>query len=294
MPDSARCILGAKVDSLLDVRLPCFASFKLDGIRARWWHLEFMSRTFKTIANRNLRALAAEHLAGCTGWDGEIIVGDPTDPMCFRKTESFVNSRSKPIPPEGVRFFVFDHSLAPGGFADRIQQLGDRSPFCVVLNQVLLTEFEELVTFEEYAVNRRYEGIITRSPTGRYKNGRSTLREQLLLKVKRVEHHEARIVDFEELQRNFNEPTSDERGYTKRSSAQGGKVPGGTLGAIVGLWEDRKVRVGSGFTQAERDEIWSRREQYLGGAVRFKRLAATGGYDLPRSAIYEGIRLPGT
>lgn len=293
MADTARCILGAKADSLEDIRLPCIGSFKLDGIRARWWHLEFMSRTFKTLPSRTLRTLMQPWLEQATGWDGEIIVGDPTHPDAFRKTESFVNSRNKPIPAEGVRFFVFDNSIAPGGFVDRLETIHDRPPFVVKLNQVILSTYDELVAFEDYAVARGYEGIVCRAPGGPYKHGRSTLREQYLVKVKRFLDDECTVIGFEELQRNFNDPELDERGYTKRSSAQDGKVPGGTLGKLVVRWGDRELRVGSGFTQADRAEIWSNRDKYLNRLARIRYLPH-GMKDLPRHPIWKGWRTLGT
>ena len=50
-----------------------------------------------------------------------------------------------------------------------------------------------------------FEGAMVRSLDGRYKNGRSTLREGLLLKVKPWKDSEAEILEVYEMMRNENE-----------------------------------------------------------------------------------------
>lgn len=279
-------MLGAKVESLTQVQLPCFASLKLDGIRAIWQSREFFSRTLKTLANRNLQGLFSQ-LQLLDGFDGELILGEPNAPDVFRRTSSVVNSINKSV--DGVRFFVFDNCNDPSPYWKRIENTPELLPHVVKLDQVLIESYAQLVDFEEYAVSNGYEGIICRRPDGRYKFGRSTLNEQLLLKVKRFVDAEGRVIGFEELEHNANPATLDERGYTKRSSHREGKVHGGVLGALLVEWEGKTVRVGTGFTGDDRKGIWRNQRDLLGALAKF-RYFPVGMKDLPRHPSFQGFR----
>lgn len=280
-----RVILGAKVENLRALRYPLFASFKLDGIRAFKYGPELFSRTFKCIPNRALRQL----LAGVpSGWDGELIWGEPTAPDVYRKTNSFAMRHEGPI--DGFRFFVFDNREDRGIFADRNGRLYDLPPLVVKLDQRLVESAEEVEGLEQQALDLGYEGLVLRAPEGAYKAGRSTLREQYLLKVKRFEDSEAEVTGFDELHSNANEAKLDERGYTHRSSHKENKIPMGTLGALVcRTVEGVTFRIGTGFTQADRAEIWRRRDYYLGKLAKFKHLPV-GAKDAPRHPVWLGWR----
>jgi DNA ligase-1 len=132
---------------------------------------------------------------------------------------------------------------------------------------------------------------------GRYKQGRSTAKEGILLKLKPFEDSEAIITGFEELQHNENEQFTSELGYSKRSSQQAGLVGGNTLGKflVTGTQEEHfggvefKVGSGLGLTQALRQEIWDNREKYLGKLIKFK-YQKIGSIDKPRIPIFLGFR----
>lgn len=284
-----RPILGAPVKSLEALRYPLFASYKLDGIRAIWYGSEFISRTCKTIPNRSLQAIASK-LNIPTGWDGELIFGEPNGKQVFRVTTSAVMGsvelRNYATP---IRFFVFDHAGAPGGFAERNGQLNDIHPLVVKLDQVIVTSAAEALTYEQEALSKGYEGIVLRDPRGPYKQGRSTLNEQYLLKVKRFTDAEARVIGFDELMHNANEAEKDERGYTKRSSHQDNKIPMGILGALVCEMGGLEFRIGTGFTTSDRQQIWRDRDQYLGQLAKFKYFSV-GVKDAPRHPVFLGWR----
>lgn len=99
-----------------------------------------------------------------------------------------------------------------------------------------------------------------RHPQGPYKNGRSTLRQQWLLKHKDWQDAEGTIIGFEERMHNANEDIKDNFGYAKRSSAKDGMQPTGTLGALILETPWGELRVGTGFDDALRAEIWERNE----------------------------------
>ena len=251
------------------LKFPLFVSYKLDGWRGGYEVAEFFTRKRLTFPNRNLQAMFKPIGSQISGWDGEVIVGEPFGKGVFSRTDSYCKKHSgtTTLP---VRFFVFDNYEAPGEFWQRIETLHDISPLVVKLDQTLINSIPELLAFEEEALTLGYEGIILRDPRGRYKQGRSTLNEQYLVKLKRFSDAEARVVGFEELQHNANAAEKDELGYTKRSSHAENKLGMGVLGSLVCRVGEVELRIGTGFNAADRRAIWGHRDQYLGRLAKFK------------------------
>lgn len=291
MSDYFRPLLGAKLEgSLMQIRLPAFVSYKVDGWRGIWQGLEYISRSGKNIPNRALRSFAVQNVVP-VGWDGEIIVGDPFGDGVFSRTDKFCKKMDKAIPPEGVRFFVFDNINSPHKeYWRRLEELHDLSPLVVKLDQELVETYDRLIEIEEEAVAKGYEGICTRNPLGPYKHGRSTMKEQYLVKVKRYLEEEVRIEGAVEKQHNANPAFISEGGYTKRSSHKDGKAPAGTLGALIVNWRGNELRVGSGWDRQTAAELWALhlRGELHGrvGTVRFSPPTK----DLPRQPIWKGLR----
>jgi len=283
-----RPMLGAKIEDLSLLRFPLLASYKLDGVRAIWWGKEFMSRTLKTIPNRALQRKAAEILGNYPRWDGELIAGEPYAKDVYNKTIRCVMTESAPAEP--LTFFVFDNADdSTHGFEDRLRSVHHIPGLVFKLMQVRVDSLFELLDFETSAIEQGYEGLVLRHPSGSYKQGRSTFREHGMLKLKRFADAEATVIGFEELLRNENPATLDERGYTKRSSHQDNKVPGGLLGALVCKRGNREFRIGTGFTEAQRLEIWRNRDKYTGKLAKFKSFPV-GVKDLPRHPVFLGWR----
>jgi DNA ligase-1 len=283
-----RLLLGAKAESLHDIKLPCYASYKVDGWRARWQGLEFFSRNNKTIPNRALQSYAVQSVIP-VGYDGELIVGEPNDPFVFRKTDAFCKTMRAPLPPEGIRFFVFDNVLLDDmSFERRMHTLESFPPFVIRLEQQFINSYDVLESFENEAVVSGFEGIVTRHPDGRYKNGRSTMREQYLVKVKRYLEEEVRIIRAEEKLHNANPAFISETGYTKRSSHAEGKVPAGTLGALVVDWRGQELRVGTGWDSRTAGELWAIRDSLPDKKCTIRFSPPTK--DLPRQPVWKCLR----
>ena len=284
-----RLLLGAKAASLTDIRLPCLASYKYDGWRGLWQGLEFFTRNGKTIPNRALQRAARQYDLP-PGWDGEVIVGAPSGPGVFDRTNTFCKTLSASIPPEGVRFLVFDNSTNEGDFLGRQASIFSIPPFVEVVEQEFISTYDDLEAFEARAVELGYEGICTRAPHGPYKHGRSTLKEQYLVKLKRYIDGEFQIIGAEELMHNANPAFISETGYTKRSTHQDGKIPAGVLGKIIVDWCGHELRVGTGFDSEDRAHLWQRflRGDLVGdwATIRYSPPTKT----LPRQPVFKAIR----
>lgn len=279
------------------IRYPVFASVKLDGIRACVVDGKLLSRSLKPIPNHFTQVKFGKD--ELNGLDGELCVGPLYAKDLMQRTTSGVMC-SGGVPD--VKFQVFDYwtdaelsynsrlEILTQGF--KLNSFSSRNRHVELLEQKIVHDPDELLAFEETALEQGYEGLILRSPMGRYKYGRSTAREQYLLKIKRFADSEAVVIGFEERMHNANEATLDERGYTKRSSHQENLVPMNTLGAlkVKDLLTGIEFSIGTGFDDAKRAEIWSSRDYQLGRTVTYKHFKASGVKIAPRFPVFKAFR----
>jgi DNA ligase-1 len=287
-------MLASKVTKFDALKFPLLASIKLDGIRATVQGGQLLSRTLKPLPNKAIQAL----FAGLPeGLDGELILGDPAAPDCFRKTSSKVMSPDEDA--EGIVFHVFD-KFAPtptDPFTNRsfyleiaVKENRDKYPIHLVF-QTKINSLEMLEQFEEMVLAEGHEGVMLRSLNGPYKQGRSSEREGYLLKLKRFQDGEAEIIGVEEQMHNDNEAETNELGRTKRSTKQEGMIPAGVLGAlnVRDLVSGVEFDIGTGFDADERAEYWKKRKKLTGLIAKYKYFA-TGGKDKPRFPVFDGFR----
>lgn len=269
------------------VRYPVAVSPKLDGVRATFaGGLTPVSRSLKPFPNKAINSTFVSSVP----FDGEFIVGDAHSPTVFRDTMKVVMSFDAPI--DNLRMCVFD--LVDLGthqerFA-RVCQLVDYKRIIPVPHTIVKNQ-EELLGYEDTMLKVGYEGIMLRDPNGLYKNGRSTVTEGGLLKLKRKLTAEARVVGFEEQMHNANEATTDALGHTERSSHQANKHPMGTLGALVvqDIKTGIEFNVGTGFSAEERQDIWNKRDSYDKKVLTYEYLPI-GVKDKPRHPVFKGWR----
>lgn len=285
-------LLASAIESSQELKYPLLASPKLDGIRCIILGGRALTRSLKEVPNRHVQNIIGNsHLEGL---DGELLVGNAVDNNAWNYTTSGIMSR------EGTpdfKFHVFD-DITTGkykGFHERLTSLQHRFldyPHIEVVPHDYISNPEELDAYENMRVEQGYEGVMLRDPNGLYKYGRSTLKEGILLKMKRFVDTEAVVQGFVEQLHNSNEATINALGHTERSSHKAGMVGKGTLGALIVRSEAFKeqFQIGSGFTAAQRQEIWDNQEKYLFAQLRFK-YQSVGVLDAPRFPIFQGWRL---
>ena len=276
-------MLASPFDEAL-LKFPVLASPKLDGVRAIVRDGVVLSRALKPIPNKWVQ----QRFSHLEHFDGELIVGASNHPDVLRTTTSGVMRVDGD--PE-VSFHVFDHVENHARLYtvryDLLEEDTEINVF-VVPQHALMNTFE-LNAFEHEVLAEGYEGVMLRHPDAPYKFGRSTAREGYLLKVKRFHDDEFEIVGFEEEMFNANEATTSELGRTKRSSHKANKIPKGRLGALVLKYGDTTFNCGTGFNDAERENIWAERERYLGQFAKIKYFAH-GIKDVPKLPSFLGIR----
>ena len=284
-------MLAVACEDVNAITYPVLASLKLDGIRCIVKNAVVYSRTMKPIPSKTVQELFGK--PEYEGFDGELIYGDVYDDKVFNLSTSFCMSKGIPtgLNPLEIRFYVFD-LVSEEGHIDRLHSLSEKQlGRNIVLHLPTTVQSpEQLTGFEETALSKGGEGVMVRSMNGPYKQGRSTLKEGYLLKIKRFVDEEATIIEFDEKMHNTNEAKVDALGYTDRSTSKEGMVGADTLGAIVVQSEKWGVfRIGTGFDDSLRKEIWENKDKYLGELVKFKYFA-TGVVEKPRFPVYLGIR----
>lgn len=276
--------------SLDKINFPVYVSTKFDGIRALVIDSVVYSRSLKPIRNKHVQKLFGK--PEYEGFDGELVVGDIYAKDVFQKTTSGVMSEDgEPY----VTFHVFDiftNNTAP--YKERLYELNERLVLdqytsLVATEQRYVHTKDELLKLLEKERVKGGEGLICRSPSGIYKYGRSTPKEQLSIKLKFFESGEFEVIGFEERMHNTNEATTNELGYTERSSCKENLIPMNTLGSLVLKYGDTEYRCGTGFSDAQRKEIWENKESYLGKLASI-RYMSVGSKDLPRCPSFVWFR----
>lgn len=279
------------------LNFPIYATPKLDGIRLLILDNKCISRSFKEIKNVELCKNLLE--LGINGCDGEIILKDKS----ISDITSFVNSKDKKMVDVHVQYFVFDmindHTK---GYLERIKEYPEAKEIelkrngklsIVPLIPIKINNAQELQEYEEVCLNEGYEGVMIRKGNGMYKCGRSTIKEGILVKLKRFKDTEAKIVGFEELYHNENEIEKNELNENFRSFKKEGKRQGNTLGAFIveSDFNNKKVefKIGTGFTQQQRQEFWNTKESLVNKLVKFKYFEM-GSKNVPRHPVFLCIR----
>lgn len=272
------------------IQYPVYASPKLDGIRCSIVGGKALSRTLKNIPNKAIfEWLSDESLEGL---DGELIAGSPVSPTVYNETVSQVMSHDKGM--LGVAYYVFDLHNHPGDFAARNLALRKHAhptghlPI-IHLEQKWIANEDDMLAYEATKVEEGYEGIILRSPTAPYKFGRSTMKEQYLMKIKRFVDQDAEIIGVVEEMFNGNEAQTNELGRTKRSTSAAGLSGKGSMGAlhVRDLVTGVDFHIGTGFTAADRAAMWA--TPPIGELCKYKHFPV-GQKDKPRHPVFIGLR----
>lgn len=301
-------LLAETAEDLSALRFPLLASPKLDGIRCVKLDGKALSRKLKPIPNDFVRNWVEANLPD--GIDGELLLRDRRAP--FNEVSSAI--MSKDGEPDFV-FAAFDFLSPKGGEALKYRtetpfelrlntlmgslnlwQADVRETRLLIVPHYLVENVQALEHQVQINLDLGYEGTMVRDPQGRYKFGRSTLKEGILLKIKPFVDEEATVVGVVEQMHNTNEATVDNLGHTKRSSAKAGKVGKHMLGALQCVTEDgAEFEIGTGFTEEQRVNYWlaDHIRTIIGKQVKFKHQPPPGGRPAgvaPRFPVFLGWR----
>ena len=300
MPKIKKPLLAGNFDPS-KAKFPYIATPKIDGIRFLMVDGVAVSRTFKPIRNTHIQNLLQQYLPD--GIDGELTSGDTFQSstsavMTIEGTPDFkvwifdyVNPNCGEITPFYLRMLE-----CPTESLSKIQETHPKLlniPFeYEILYGTNIKTQEELDDYERICLESGYEGVMLRDPMGTYKFGRSTVNDNILLKVKRFLDDEAELIDIQEKMSNQNPEELDAFGHIKRSASLEGMVPTGVAGTLIVRTKDgMEFGIGSGLNYELRVELWNNKEKYLGKLVKYKYFPQ-GVKELPRHPVFLGFRDP--
>jgi DNA ligase 1 len=282
-----------------ELRFPYFASFKLDGFRAFVEGGVLRTSSGKPVANEYCQHLFGK--ADYEGLDGELVVGSWNDKAAFKNTSGPVRRR---VGSPDVRWYLFDdRSIPTQTFMTRHQQVCRRreSAFHAhghhtrleIVPQNAVLDRNDLAGFENSAIASGFEGVMLRSPEGHYKFGRSTVRENLLLKVKRFVTDEAVIEGFTERVRYEIEGEENDLGRSVKSEAKANAVPTGMVGSFIVRSNkfDKSFSISAGsLSHDEAKEAFEQFDELYKGELASYEYFPHGTQDVPRHGIFRAIR----
>lgn len=289
------------VDQSAKLVYPSYISPKIDGIRCVTdAHGVAVSRNGKPFNNAMLNAEFAKYKIPYL--DGEIGLGDPTEPEFFNRTSAFVRKESRTLEEVGFEkldYYIFDRISAEGGYEDRFINKLPKLPTdskinFVILEQRRVLDDEMLIAWEDSWAEKGYEGIIIRANlSAKYKFGRSSLKSAELIKHKRFVDTEATITGFIEAMENLNEKTTDAWGHSTRSSHKENKVGKGMAGVLVcsdpNFEGEVRIGTGIGLTHELKRDMWDNPQKYIGRMITYKYQGGSD-YEKVRFGSFKGFR----
>jgi ATP-dependent DNA ligase len=241
---------------------------KYDGVYALVHDGNLLGRSLKPFKNSYITELLSN--TKFEGFVGELCETQESktlarEDLC-RNTTSCVNTIDKEWEFDWKLFDYIHPDVVHLGYSERIEALYKRigyisSPLDIsIVESTTATCGADVVDMYEESLSLGYEGIILRKPDGKWKNGRSTLKEQFLLRMKPQSDAEAVVVGVVEAMENNNVALINELGYTERSSHQENKAGKGMLGSFlcIDLVSGKDITVSAGkLTHGERVEYFN-------------------------------------
>lgn len=276
------------------LKFPLIAQPKVDGVRGLNLLGTLTGRSLKQHANKFTTAFfsTSEFL----GFDGELAAERDTHPDLCRLTTSALNTiAGEPF----TLWWLFDYIVVGQTkhlpYSERYAQLHRRvtelkasgsiaAQRLRVVPAVRCETLAQLLEWDARWLDEGYEGSIVRDPNGMHKEGRSTIREGGLLRIKRFVEEDALVVELHEGETNTNEAQRNELGLQYRTTHAEGMVPNGQVGrltckALKDVVVDGRVIIQAGelITVApgcmpvdQRQHYFNNPGQLVGQVIKFK------------------------
>jgi len=280
------------------IQFPVLAQPKIDGVRGLNLDGTLTTRRLKPHGNRftTARFSMPEYI----GYDGEFAAADKTHPDLCRLTTSAIGTHAGEPAMTWHMFDLINDDTVTRPYAERYEALVTKvfmeCPADVeIVPSVLVHTMDELLCHDSRWLELGYEGTILRDPNGKYKQGRSTVREGGLLRIKRFVEEDAVVLELVEGEENGNEAQVNELGRTFRSSHAAGKTPNGMLGAMIcrDVKTGREITVGAGaMPHSDRIAYMEGADELIGRTIKYKHFPK-GVKDKPRFPTFVALRLVG-
>ena len=285
---------GDAIEDLSQLQFPVWGMPKLDGFRC-WLDRRPLTTRLMPFRNPTFDKALTKRLPKGVCLDSEVVVGKRRGPGVLSRTSSGVTKGS--LDPDW-RLWVFDcveNGQLSNPYHDRynaasrwVKSLGD--PRIRLIKAKLIKNVKQARKYVDRCLKRGFEGAMFRKADAPYKEGRSTVRQGMMVKYKPFTDAEGEVIGYFEEEKNNNEAVRQGNGKLKRSSARVGKEEKGTLGGLIlkDLKSGIEVRIDGGFTKDQRD-LWKIRRRLIGQVVTYKK-QLMGEKDKPRSPQFKCFR----
>lgn len=295
------------------LRFPLLAQPKIDGVRALNMVGKLTGRSLKPFKNKYITSLFSH--SALLGLDGELAANHECHPDLCRLTSSATGTiEGQPyllwwlfdyVRPETVNL---PYNNRQEILIEKVAKMrSEGHPLAQHLRTVptrYITSKDELDALDAEHLAKGFEGTIVRDPFGVHKQGRSTVREGGLLRIKRFVDFEFRVTEVIEGEENQNEAQINELGQTFRTSHQENKVANGMVGAMLGLvygnvrdsagsvvmHDLQKVRVGAGRMTHEQRKHYFEHPDELKALICKGKFFPIGIKDKPRFPTWQSFR----
>lgn len=264
------------------IKFPVIVQVKVDGCRLLHITGKATGRSLKQYKNKHTSSLFSDEKYA---WlDGEAYAGTDVyaQDLCRKTTSALNRIEGEPL----VSWMVFDFlqdGLLNKPYIERLYALeshvatlklhGELDNRISVVPWELVYDLASLLRFEEKQLALGAEGIILRDPNGMYKNGRSTVKEGGLLRIKRFTSEEAICIGIKEGNTNNNVAKVNELGKTERSSHKENMTPNGEVGTIIAKSLEKGLTFDcspGNMTQAECKWYFEHQDKLIGKVFTFK------------------------
>lgn len=218
---------------------PLGAQPKIDGVRGLTTEGHLTGRSLKKHKNKYTTAFYS--IPEYANLDGELAAEDERHPSLCRITSSVLSTiKGEPF----TLWHLFDclrKEVITGPYVERhayltqfiaYEQSQGRCGHARVVPMTICENLPQLLALDEQYLELGYEGTIIRRLDAPHKEGRATVLQGQLLRIKRFIEAEALVVGFEEGNANENVAQINELGHTFRTSHQENKVPNGMIGNL--------------------------------------------------------------
>lgn len=284
------------------VRYPVILQPKVDGVRAVNLNGLVTGRSLKAHKNVHLTKFFSHPL--CHGLDGEMAAERETHPALCRITASAMSTiDGEPyllwwlfdyIVPATVQL---DYNLRYNELVKHYHWICDANPelgaHLRLMPSTLVYNEQELDELHTKYSDLGYEGSVLRDPYGKYKQGRSTVREGGLLRIKDYVEEEAVVTGIEEGQSNTNEMVLNPLGKAERSTHQANMIPNGMVGALlcIDVKTKKDIRVAAGtMPHDDRALFFKHPSLIVGKTIKYKTFPK-GVKDKPRHPTFQSIKI---
>lgn len=297
------------------IRFPVIAQPKIDGVRALNMTGTLTGRSLKKHANRHVTGYFSH--SSLAGFDGEMAAEHECHPdLCRLTTSALSTIDGAPwllwhvfdyVTPETAHLPYEQRLVAMAARVAQLQadpHLHDLSNHLRLIPSVMCATLEQLLEVDAVWLDMGYEGTIIRDPQGLHKQGRSTIKEGGLLRIKRFIDFEVEVTEILEGVTNTNEAQTNELGLQFRSTHQENMVPNGMVGAMMGrvikdildskgavlFAEGSIVKIGAGSMTHDDRVRYFKEPHLLLGQIAKAKMFPKGVKDKPRFPTFQSIR----